>query len=90
MILASEILNSFVRIILCVFFITREKPHLKTVLISAAGSAVSCAALFFTDISDFVIYVCEIAVVLLCLYLSNSMDRRKNLFFCGMVSPSGM
>lgn len=84
MILASEILNSFVRIILCVFFITREKPHLKTVLIAAAASAVSCAALFFTDISDFVIYVCEIAVVLLCLYLSNSMDRRKNLFFCIM------
>ena len=84
MILASEILNSFVRIILCVFFITREKPHLKTALIAAAASAVSCAALFFTDISDFVIYVCEIAVVLFCLYLSNNTDRRKNLFFCIM------
>ncbi len=84
MTIASEILASFVRIILCLFFITREKPNIKALLISAAGAAVSCAALIFTDMPLLYVPLCEIAAVLPCLELSQNTDRRKSLFFCIM------
>lgn len=84
MIIISEILVSFIRIILCLFFITKEKPTLKNLLISLIGAGLSCVALFFTEITLFYISVCEAITVLLCLKLSGNTDRRKNLFFCIM------
>ena len=84
MIVISEILVSFIRIILCLFFITKEKPAVKSLLVAAAGAAVSYAAMFFTDNFLLFIPVCEIVTVLICLKLSDNCDRRKNLFFCIM------
>ena len=84
MIIVSEIFASLIRIILCLFFITREKPSLKNLLISLIGAGISCIALFFADISLFYVSVCEVLAVLLCLKLSQNTDRRKNLFFCIM------
>lgn len=84
MIIVSEIFASFIRIILCLFFITREKPSLKNLLISLIGAGISCIALFFTEITLFYVSVCEVLAVLLCLKLSQNTDRRKNLFFCIM------
>ncbi len=84
MTIVSEIFASLIRIILCLFFITREKTSLKNLLISLIGAGISCIALFFTEITLFYISVCEVLAVLLCLKLSQNTDRRKNLFFCIM------
>lgn len=84
MIIVSEIFASLIRINLCLFFITREKPSLKNLLISLIGAGVSCVPLYFTEITLFYISVCEVLTVLLCLKLSQNTDRRKNLFFCIM------
>ncbi len=84
MTIASEFLASLVRIILCLFFITREKPGVKALLISAAGAAVSCIILLFTDMPLLYIPLCEVVAVLPCLELVNRADRRNDLFFCIM------
>ncbi len=84
MTIISEALASFIRIILCLFFITKEKPDIKALLISAAGAALSCVALLFTDMPLLYVPLCEIVVVLPCLELSRSTDRRNALFFCMM------
>lgn len=84
MTIASEFLASLVRIILCLFLITREKPNIKVLLISAAGAAVSCVALLFTDMPLLYIPLCEIVAVLPCLEFYRGTDRRKALFFCIM------
>lgn len=84
MTIVSEIIASLARIILCLFFITREKPSLKNLLISIIGAAVSCVALFFAEITFLYVSACEVLAVLLCLKLSRNTDRRKNLFFCIM------
>ncbi len=84
MTIISEALASFIRIILCLFFITREKPNIKALLISAVGAAVSCVVLLFTDMPLLYMPLCEVVAVLPCLELSQNMDRRKSLFFCIM------
>ncbi len=84
MTIGSEILASFIRIILCLFFITREKPNIKVLLISVAGAAVSCVALIFTDMPLLYVSLCEIVAVFPCLEVSRSTDRRNALFFCIM------
>ncbi len=84
MIMISEILGSFIRIILCLFFLTKEKANLKTLLISALGAIVSYIALSFSNISLSYLSVFEIIVIMLFLYLSHNTDRRKNLFICIM------
>ena len=84
MTIASEFLASFVRIILCLFFITREKPNIKVLLISASGAALSCVILLFTDMPLLYIPLCEIVAALPCLELFHSTNRRKALFFCIM------
>ncbi len=84
MTIASEFLASLVRIILCLFFITREKPSVKALLISAAGAALSCAVLLFTDMPLLYIPLCEVVAALPCLEFYHSTDRRKALFFCIM------
>jgi sensor histidine kinase YesM len=81
MTIASEFLASLVRIILCLFFITREKPSVKALLISAAGAAVSCAVLLFTDMPLLYIPLCEVVAALPCLEFYCGTDRRKALFF---------
>ena len=81
MTIASEFLASLVRIILCLFFITKEKPNIKALMVSAAGAALSCAVLLFTDMPLLYIPLCEIVAVLPCLELA---DRRNDLFFCIM------
>ncbi len=81
MTIASEILASAIRIILCLFFITREKPNIRMFLTSLAGSAAICTALFLIDVSLLYAFVCEVVIVLLCLNLSHNTDRRRNLFF---------
>ncbi len=84
MTIISEIIASLVRTILCLFFITREKPSLKPLLVSAAGTVAICAALFFKDISLLYVSVCEVIIIMLCLNLSRNTGRRNNLFFCIM------
>ncbi len=84
MTIASEFLASLVRIILCLFFITREKPNIKALLISVAGAVVSCVVLLFTDMPLLYIPLCEVVAVLPCLEFSQNTDRRKSLFFCIM------
>ncbi len=84
MTIASEFLASLVRIILCLFFITKEKPNIKALLISAAGAAVSCVALLFTDMPLLYVPLCEVAAVLPCLEIYRGTDKRKALFFCIM------
>ena len=84
MTIISEALASFVRIILCVFFITREKPSVKALLISAAGAAVSGIAMYFAKMSLLYLPVCEVVLVLLYLKLYRNTNRRSNLFFCIM------
>lgn len=84
MTIASEFLASLVRIILCLFFITRKKPNVKVLLIFAAGAAVSCVALLFTDMPLLYIPLCEVVAVLPCLELADRADRRNDLFFCIM------
>ena len=84
MTIISEFLVSFIRIILCLFFITKEKPCFKNLLISVAGAGLSCVALLFTDMPLLYVPLCEIIAVLLCLKLYGNTDRRKNLFFCIM------
>ena len=84
MTIASEFLASLVRIILCLFFITRKKPNVKVLLISVAGAAVSCIILLFTDIPLLYIPLCEVVAVLPCLELADRADRRNDLFFCIM------
>ncbi len=84
MTIVSEIFASFIRIILCLFFVTREKPNVKALLISAAGAAASGIALHFADVSLSCLSVCEIVVVLLCRFLSRRTDRRNDMFFCIM------
>lgn len=84
MTIISEALASFIRIILCLFFITKEKPNIKALLISAAGAAVSCIILLFTHIPLLYIPLCEVVAALPCLELVNRADRRNDLFFCIM------
>ncbi len=84
MTIASEFLASLVRIILCLFFITKEKPNIKALLISVAGAALSCAVLLFTDMPLLYIPLCEVVAVLPCLEFYRDTDRRKALFFCIM------
>ena len=84
MTIVSEIIASALRIILCLFFITREKPSVKSIIISAAGAAASCIALSFWGKSFLYVFVIEILIVMLCLHLSRNTDRRNNLFFCMM------
>ncbi len=84
MTIVSEILSSFIHIVLCLFFITKEKPDLRALLVSAGGAAISGTVLFFANASALCLPVCEIITVLLCLNLARSTDRRNNLFFCIM------
>lgn len=84
MTIISEALASLIRIILCLFFITKEKPNIKALLISAAGAALSCVVLLFTDMPLLYVPLCEVVAVLPCLELSRSTDRRNALFVCIM------
>lgn len=84
MTITSEFLASLVRIILCLFFITREKLNIKALLISVAGAAVSCVVLLFTDMPLLYIPLCEVVAVLPCLEFYRTTDRRNALFFCIM------
>lgn len=84
MTIVSEALASFVRIILCLCFITRKKPDVRTLLISAAGAAASCIVLLFTDMPLLYVPLCEIVAVLPCLEFYRGTNRRKSLFFCIM------
>ncbi|MBE6880538.1 MAG: GHKL domain-containing protein [Ruminococcaceae bacterium] len=84
MTIASEFLTSLVRIILCLFFITREKPNIKALLISAAGAAASCVVLLFTDMPLLYVPLCEVVAVFPCLEFYRSTNRRNALFFCIM------
>ena len=84
MTIISEILASAIRIILCLFFIRKEKPELKSLLVSATGAAVSGIVLIITEASLLYLPILEIIVIMLCLYLSRDKDRRQNLFLCIM------
>ena len=81
MTIASEFLASFIRIILCLFFIKKDKPDIKALLISVAGAGLSCVVLRFTDMPLLYLPVCEVIAVLLCLELSRRSGRRNALFF---------
>ncbi|MBQ8194937.1 MAG: GHKL domain-containing protein [Oscillospiraceae bacterium] len=84
MTIASEFLASFIRIFLCLFFIKKDKPDVKALLISVAGAGLSCVVLRFTDMPLLYLPVCEVIAVLLCLELSRRSGRRNALFFCIM------
>ncbi|MBQ8612892.1 MAG: GHKL domain-containing protein [Ruminiclostridium sp.] len=81
MTIISEIIASFIRIILCLFFITREKPSVKKLLIAAAGAVISCLIRNYGSLPFLYLSAFEIIVIMLCLRLSSDTDRRKNLFF---------
>ena len=84
MIIVSEIIASFIRIILCLFFIEREKTAVKNLIISVIGAVASCLIIDYGNLPFLFSSVFEILVVLLCLKLSDNSDRRKELFFCIM------
>ncbi len=84
MTIVSQTLASFVRIILCLFFVTRKKTDIKSLLVLVLGAAASCAALLYTDMPLLYVPLCEITAVLLCLKLCGSKNRRNDLFFCIM------
>ena len=84
MIIVSEIIASFIRIILCLFFIEREKTAVKNLIISVIGAVASCLIIDYGNLPFLFSSVFEILVLLLCLKLADNSDRRKELFFCIM------
>lgn len=81
MTIISEIIASLIRIILCLFFITREKPSVKKLLIAAAGAVIFCLILNYGSLPFLYLSAFEIIVIMFCLRFSSDTDRRKNLFF---------
>lgn len=84
MTIASEILASALRIILCLFFITREKPTVKNLIISVIGAVISCLILDYGSLPFLYLSAFEILVAMLCLKLADNSGKRKELFFCIM------
>ncbi len=84
MTIVSEIIASFIRIILCLFFIEREKTAVKNLIISVIGAIASCLIIDYGNLPFLFSSVFEILIVLLCLKLADNSDRRNNLFFCIM------
>ncbi len=84
MIIASEILASAIRIILCLFFITREKPTAKNILITALGAIISCLILNYGSLPFLYLSAFEILIAMFSLKLADNSGKRKELFFCIM------
>ena len=84
MTIASEILASFIRISLCLFFITREKPVLKNLVISVIGAVASCLILDYGSLPFLYLPAFEILIIMFCLKLADNSGKRKELFFCIM------
>ena len=84
MIIGSEILASFTRIILCIFFITKRKPDLRALSLSAAASIASYISLSLAGISLLYLYALEGIVVTMYLRLKDKSETRSNLFFAAM------
>ena len=64
MTIASEILASFIRISLCLFFITREKPVLKNLVISVIGAVASCLILDYGSLPFLYLPAFEILIIM--------------------------
>lgn len=84
MIIISEALASLIRIILCLFFVTRERPKVRVILTAVIATAIGCAVLNYCNLSFLYLSAFEIVLTIVCLRLSDNKDRRKNLFFCIM------
>ncbi len=84
MTIASEIIASALRIILCLFFITREKPTVKNLIISVIGAVISCLILDYGSLPFLWLSAFEILVAMFCLKLADNSGKRKELFFCIM------
>ena len=84
MTIASEILASALRIILCLFFITREKPTVKNLIISVIGAVISCLILDYGSLPFLYLSAFEILIAMFCLKLADNSGKRKELFFCIM------
>lgn len=84
MTIASEILASIIRIALCLFFITREKPNIKNLIIAVTGAVISCVILDYGNLQAEYIHIFEVLAAMLCLKLADNSGKRKELFFCIM------
>ncbi len=80
----SEIIASAIRIILCLFFITREKPTVKNLVISVIGAVISCLILDYGSLPFLYLSAFEILITMFCLKLADDSGKRKELFFCIM------
>ena len=84
MTIISEIIVSFIHIFLCLFFITKEKPAVKDLIISVIGAVISCIILDYGDLPFLYLSAFEVLTAMLCLKLSDNSGKRKELFFCIM------
>lgn len=84
MTIVSEIIASAIRIILCLFFITREKPIVKNLIISVIGAVISCLILDYGSLPFLYLSAFEILITMFCLKLADDSGKRKELFFCIM------
>lgn len=84
MTIASEILVCTLRIILCLFFITREKPTVKNLVISVIGAIASCLILYYGSLPFLYLSAFEILITMFCLKPEDNSGKRKELFFCIM------
>ena len=84
MTIVSEIIASALRIILCLFFITRERTNIRNLIISVIGAVISCLILNYGSLPFLWLSAFEILVSMFCLKLADNSGKRKELFFCIM------
>jgi len=84
MTIVSEIIASALRIVLCLFFITRERTNIRNLIISVIGAVISCLILNYGSLPFLWLSAFEILVSMFCLKLADNSGKRKELFFCIM------
>lgn len=84
MTIVSEIIASALRIVLCLFFITRERTNVRNLIISVIGAVISCLILNYGGLPFLWLSAFEILVSMFCLKLADNSGKRKELFFCIM------